>query len=206
MKQEFFRNGLMDEFLEAYTVNYNSINSVTVDKNETDVYSRTPPNRVTFLLYCVVIPIMGIFGMFANFINGIVFMRPKMKPSAFTYLAALSWIDCVSCLFIMLTGYSRSFFYKQVAWVRFDFQWQTPLFGITTGAANLILVCLTCDRLAFLLNPLPNRAPKLCSVRIARRFIAGIVVFSSLLNIPYFFIYVVNDDGTFRTTEFYSTS
>lgn len=177
--------------------------TVTVNKNETDSYSRSSPNRVTFLLYCVVIPIMGIFGMFANFINGIVFMRPKMKPSAFSYLAALSWIDCLSCLLIMLTGYSRSFFYKQVAWVRFDFQWQTPLFGITTGAANLILVCLTCDRLAFLLNPLPNRAPRMCSVRMARRIIWAIVLFSVVLNIPYFFIFIVNDDGTFKTTEFY---
>lgn len=139
----------MDELLGFIAIDP-FVGSVTVDKNGTDNYSRISPNRVTFLLYCVVIPIIGIFGIFANFINGIVFMRPKMKPSAFTYLAALSWIDCLSCLFIVLTGYSRSFFYKQVAWIRFDFDWQTPLFGITTGAANLILICLTCDRLAFL--------------------------------------------------------
>lgn len=194
---------MVEQLLGLITTKNPFIGSVTVDKNETDTYSRIPPNRVTFLLYCVVIPIMGIFGIFANFINGIVFMRPRMKPSAFTYLAALSWIDCLSCLFIMLTGYSRSFFYKQVAWIRFDFQWQTPLFGITTGAANLILVCLTCDRLVFLLNPLPSRAPKMCSVRIARGLVCGIVLFSAFLNIPYFFIFIVNDDGTFKATNFY---
>lgn len=71
------------------------------------VWRRGELSAFAFGIYAFVVPSLAFFGLCANFINAIVFMRPKMTPSAFTYLASLSWLDCISCLLITLTAFSR---------------------------------------------------------------------------------------------------
>lgn len=167
------------------------------------VWRRSELTALEFVIYAFVVPSLAFFGLCANFINGIVFMRPKMTPSAFSYLAALSWLDCISCLLITLTAFSRSFLYSSTFWMAYDFQWQTPLFGITTGAANLVLACVSLDRFIYLRWGIPNGTPKFCRRVVARNMIMAVILLAIVVNVPYFCVFVVNDDGTFETTEFY---
>ncbi|EDW32314.1 GL11572 [Drosophila persimilis] len=168
------------------------------------IFQRSMPSVVNFVLYGLVVPTLSIFGLCTNFINAVVFMRPKMTPSAFTYLAALSWMDCVSCLLITLTALSRSYFYYSPAWITYDYRWQTPLFGISTGAANLILACLSLDRFTYLASFRRNSGPpKFCRRKVARYMIAVVIAVSVIANIPYFFVFYVDQDGTCHVQEFY---
>ncbi|XP_065368841.1 uncharacterized protein LOC135961274 [Calliphora vicina] len=195
--------------------NSNSSSSTTVDSHNSHSFSeesqeitecvwrRSELTALEFVIYAFVVPSLAFFGLCANFINAIVFMRPKMTPSAFSYLAALSWLDCVSCMLITLTAFSRSFLYSSTFWMAYDFQWQTPLFGITTGAANLVLACVSLDRFIYLRWGIPNGTPKFCRRFVARRMILAVILLAIVVNVPYFCVFVVNDDGTFETTEFY---
>ncbi|XP_034651277.1 uncharacterized protein LOC117890495 [Drosophila subobscura] len=168
------------------------------------IFQRRIPPLVIFLLYGLAVPTLSTFGLCTNFINAVVFMRPKMTPSAFTYLAALSWMDCVSCLLITLTALSRSFFYYSPSWIAYDYQWQTPLFGISTGAANLILACLSLDRFTYLASFKRNSGPpRFCRRKVARYMIAIVIVISIGVNMPYFFVFYVDQDGTCHVQEFY---
>ncbi|KAM7342337.1 uncharacterized protein ACRADG_009801 [Cochliomyia hominivorax] len=167
------------------------------------VWRRSELSAMEFVIYAFVVPSLAFFGLCANFINAIVFMRPKMTPSTFSYLAALSWLDCISCLLITLTAFSRSFLYSSTFWMAYDFQWQTPLFGITTGAANLVLACVSLDRFIYLRWGIPNGTPKFCRRIVARNMIMAVILLAIVVNVPYFCVFVVNDDGTFETTEFY---
>lgn len=169
------------------------------------IFQRSEPTVSLILIYGLAVPMLSAFGFCANLINGVVFMRPKMTPSAFTYLAALSWLDCVSCLLITLTALSRSYFYQSPAWLAYDYQWQTPLFGISTGAANLILAFVSLDRFVYLSRFAANNgAPRFCRRKVARLMICLAIIISILLNIPYFFCFVVDlDTGTCYVTDFY---
>ncbi|XP_037713758.1 uncharacterized protein LOC119549646 [Drosophila subpulchrella] len=168
------------------------------------IFQRRPPNVVIFVLYGLAVPTLSAFGLCTNFINAVVFMRPKMTPSAFSYLAALSWMDCISCLLITLTALSRSYFYNIPAWIAYDYQWQTPFFGISTGAANLILACLSLDRFTYLSSfKRNNGAPRFCRRKVARCMILVAIGTSVVVNLPYFFVFYVNDSGTCHVTDFY---
>lgn len=167
------------------------------------VWRRAKLSTCDFVIYAFVVPTLAFFGLCANFINAIVFMRPKMTPSAFTYLAALSWLDCVSCILITLTSLSRSLLYSSTFWMAYDFQWQTPLFGITTGAANLTLACVSLDRFIYLRWGIPNGTPLFCRRIVARRMVVIAMLIAIVVNLPYFFVFVVNKDGSFETTDFY---
>ena len=189
----------------------NNTNISTVSENSSKeseevtecVWRRSQLTPLEFVIYAFVVPSLAFFGLCANFINAIVFMRPKMTPSAFSYLAALSWLDCLSCLLITLTAFSRSFLYSSTFWTAYDFQWQTPLFGMTTGAANLILACVSLDRFIYLRWGIPNGTPKFCRRVVARNMIMAVILVAILVNVPYFCVFVVNDDGSFTTTDFY---
>lgn len=172
------------------------------------VWKRGEPTVTAYAIYAFVVPVLSCFGLCANFINAIVFMRPKMTPSAFSYLAALAWLDCFSCLLILFTALSRSIFFNSHFWMTYDFQWQTPLFGISTGAANLLLGSVSCDRWIYLNYGIANGCgpPRFCRRKIARRIIVVIIIISVILNLPYFLIFVVNDDGTFVTHKLYYTT
>ncbi|KAI8128964.1 putative G-protein coupled receptor B0563.6 [Lucilia cuprina] len=197
----------------ATSTNNNSFNSEEASNSHTFsqesgeitecVWRRSELSALEFVIYAFVVPSLAFFGLCANFINAIVFMRPKMTPSAFSYLAALSWLDCISCMLITLTAFSRSFLYSSTFWMAYDFQWQTPLFGITTGAANLILACVSLDRFIYLRWGIPNGTPKFCRRFVARRMIFAVILLAIIVNVPYFCVFVVNDDGTFETTAFY---
>ncbi|XP_004520338.1 uncharacterized protein LOC101453239 [Ceratitis capitata] len=175
---------------------------------ENCVWKRNEPTVMAFMVYAFIVPVLSCFGLCANFMNAIVFMRPKMTPSAFSYLAALAWLDCLSCLLILLTALSRSIFFNSHIWMAYDFQLQTPLFGISTGAANLLLGSVSCDRFIYLRYGLNNGnvPPRFCRRRVARRVIIVVIFTSVLLNLPYFFIFEVNDDGTFITHQLYYTT
>ncbi|XP_067633159.1 uncharacterized protein [Eurosta solidaginis] len=168
----------------------------------------TEPTFGSYVIYAFVVPILATFGLCANFMNAVVFMRPKMSPSAFSYLAALSWLDCFSCLLITFTALSRSIFYGNVFWMTYDFQCQIPLFGISTGAANLLLAALSCDRWFYLRYGVANGCgqPRFCRRKVARRIIVVILFVAVLLNIPYFFVFVVHNDATFGIRELYVTN
>ncbi|KAH8402039.1 hypothetical protein KR009_009370 [Drosophila setifemur] len=171
------------------------------------IFQRRPPTLTIFMLYGLVVPTLASFGLCTNFINAVVFMRPKMTPSAFSYMAALSWMDCLSCTLIAMTSLSRSYFYLSPAWIAYDYQWQTPLFGITTGAANLILACLSLDRFTFLASMRKqNIAPKFCRRKVARYMIAMMISISIVVNMPYFFVFYVETDGSCHVTQFYFTN
>ncbi|XP_030563319.1 uncharacterized protein LOC115764450 [Drosophila novamexicana] len=183
----------------------NSNSSYQLHSKDVCMFQRTTPTVTIFLIYGLAVPTLASFGLCANFINAVVFMRPKMTPSAFTYLAALSWLDCVSCLLITLTALSRSYFYQSAAWVAYDYQWQTPLFGISTGAANLILACVSLDRFIYLSRfTVGNGAPRFCRRKVARFMICFVILISILVNMPYFFCFVVDlDTATCHVTDFY---
>lgn len=211
-----FSNNTLSTLLASLLVSGSNPNSTSsVDSQASDVYSeesdeitecvwrRSKLSALEFVIYAFVVPSLAFFGLFANFINAIVFMRPKMTPSAFSYLAALSWLDCISCVLITLTAFSRSFLYSSTFWMAYDFQWQTPLFGITTGAANLVLACVSLDRFIYLRWGIPNGTPKFCRRVVARRMILAVILLAFVVNVPYFYVFVVNNDGTFETTEFY---
>ncbi|XP_075167072.1 uncharacterized protein LOC142239191 [Haematobia irritans] len=166
------------------------------------VWRRGELSAIEFIIYAFIVPSLAVFGLCANFINAIVFMRPKMSPSAFSYLAALSWLDCLSCLLITLTAFSRSFLYSSNFWMAYDFQWQTPLFGISTGAANLILACVSLDRFLYL-RKMGSGTPSFCRRIVARHMIVVSILIAIAVNLPYFFVFVVNNDGSFETTAFY---
>ncbi|XP_053964310.1 uncharacterized protein LOC128867233 [Anastrepha ludens] len=172
---------------------------------ENCVWKRLRPTNTSYVIYTFIVPVLSCFGLCANFINAIVFMRPKMTPSAFSYLAALSCLDCFSCLLILFTALSRSIFFYSPFWTKYDFQWQTPLFGISTGAANLLLGSVSCDRWIYLRHGIANGTgpPRFCRRKVARRVIVMIIFVAVLLNIPYFFIFVVNDDGTIVAHKLY---
>ncbi|XP_017049229.1 LOW QUALITY PROTEIN: uncharacterized protein LOC108093613 [Drosophila ficusphila] len=168
------------------------------------IFQRRTPSLAIFVLYGLAVPTLAAFGLCTNFINAVVFMRPKMTPSAFSYLAALSWMDCISCLLITLTALSRSYFYNSPAWISYDYQWQTPFFGISTGAANLILACLSVDRFTFLSSfKRTNGAPRFCRRKVARCMIAVAIGTSVVVNMPYFFVFYVSSTGTCHVTAFY---
>ncbi|KAM8712262.1 hypothetical protein ACLKA7_012736 [Drosophila subpalustris] len=173
--------------------------------NDECIFQRTTPSITILLVYGLAVPTLASFGLCTNLINAVVFMRPKMTPSAFTYLAALSCLDCLSCLLITLTALSRSYFYQSPAWTAYDYQWQTPLFGISTGAANLILACVSMDRFIYLSRcKATNGAPRFCRRQVARYMICGVCLISVLVNMPYFFIFVVDlDTATCHVTSFY---
>ncbi|KAH8421012.1 hypothetical protein KR222_002783, partial [Zaprionus bogoriensis] len=173
--------------------------------NDVCMFQRTTPTVSILLIYGLAVPTLASFGLCTNFINAVVFMRPKMTPSAFTYLAALSWMDCVSCLLITMTALSRSYFYHSPSWVAYDYQWQTPLFGISTGAANLILACLSLDRFIYLSRfKTSNGAPSFCRRKIARLMICIVITVSVIVNLPYFFVFVVDmETATCHVTSFY---
>ncbi|EDW48216.1 uncharacterized protein LOC6609519 [Drosophila sechellia] len=171
------------------------------------IFQRRKPTVVLFVLYGLAVPTLSAFGLCTNFINAVVFMRPKMTPSAFSYLAALSWMDCISCLLITLTALSRSYFYSSPTWITYDYQWQTPLFGISTGGANLILACLSLDRFIYLSSfKRNNGAPRFCRRKVARCIIVVAIGISIVVNMPYFFVFYVSDSGTCHVTEFYYTN
>lgn len=170
------------------------------------IFQRRRPTVVLFVLYGLAVPTLSAFGLCTNFINAVVFMRPKMTPSAFSYLAALSWMDCISCLLITMTALSRSYFYSSPTWITYDYQWQTPLFGISTGGANLILACLSLDRFIYLsCFKRNNGAPRFCRRKVARCIIVVAIGISIVVNMPYFFVFYVSDSGTCHVTEFYYT-
>ncbi|KAH8298572.1 hypothetical protein KR044_012148 [Drosophila immigrans] len=173
--------------------------------NDECMFQRTPPTITILLVYGLAVPTLSSFGLCTNFINCVVFMRPKMTPSAFTYLAALSCLDCISCLLITFTALSRSYFYNSAAWTAYDYQWQTPLFGISTGAANLMLACVSLDRLIYLSRcKVSNGAPSFCRRKVARCMICGVFLISVIVNMPYFFIFVVDlDTAKCHVTQFY---
>ncbi|KAH8321814.1 hypothetical protein KR067_002224 [Drosophila pandora] len=168
------------------------------------IFQRRIPSVAIFVLYGLAVPTLASFGLCTNFINAVVFMRPKMTPSSFSYLAALSWMDCISCFLIAMTSLSRSYFYSSPTWITYDYKWQTPLFGISTGAANLILACLSFDRLTYLSSiKKTNGAPPFCRRKVARYMIATVISISVVVNMPYFFVFYVDGDGTCRVTQFY---
>ncbi|EDW74637.1 uncharacterized protein Dwil_GK22033 [Drosophila willistoni] len=169
------------------------------------IFQRHPPSTAIFILYGLAVPVLAAFGLCTNFINAVVFMRPKMTPSAFSYLAALSWLDCVSCTLITLTALSRSFFYDIPSWIGYDYQWQVPLFSISTGAANLILACVSLDRFLYLYRfKANNGAPKFCRRKVARYMIFVVIIISIAVNMPYFFVFYVDPiTGVCHVTEFY---
>lgn len=169
------------------------------------MFQRSEPNVSILLVYGLAVPTLATFGLCTNFINAVVFMRPKMTPSAFTYLAALSCLDCVSCLLITMTALSRSYFYTSPTWVAYDYQWQTPLFGISTGAANLILACVSLDRFIYLSRfKKTNGAPRFCRRKVARIMICIVILISVVVNLPYFFVFYVDPEtATCYVTEFY---
>ncbi|KAH8234099.1 hypothetical protein KR038_001349 [Drosophila bunnanda] len=169
------------------------------------IFQRRPPTVGIFVLYGLAIPTLSAFGLCTNFINAVVFMRPKMTPSAFSYLAALSCMDCISCLLITMTALSRSYFYMDPVWNAYDYQWQTPLFGISTGGANLILACLSLDRFSYLSSFRKNNggAPRFCRRKVARYMIAMAISISIVVNMPYFFVFYLGSDGNCYVTDFY---
>ncbi|XP_034103497.1 uncharacterized protein LOC117567548 [Drosophila albomicans] len=173
--------------------------------NHECMFQRTPPTVTILLIYGLAVPTLSSFGLCTNFINCVVFMRPKMSPSAFSYMAALSCLDCISCMLITLTALSRSYFYNDAAWIAYDYQWQTPLFGISTGAANLILAGLSLDRLVYLSRfKRNNGAPRFCRRKVARYMICGGLLVSIIVNMPYFFVFVVDlDTATCYVTNLY---
>ncbi|EDW10561.1 uncharacterized protein LOC6580824 [Drosophila mojavensis] len=203
---------MLEYFVLNLTSGRNSSNTSThtntksqMHENNECLFQRSTPSVTLFLIYGLAVPTLSSFGLCANLINGVVFMRPKMTPSAFTYLAALSWLDCASCLLITLTALSRSYFYRSPAWVAYDYQWQTPLFGISTGAANLILAFVSLDRFIYLSRfAASNGAPRFCRRKVARLMICLAILISVLLNIPYFFCFVVDlNTATCHVTNFY---
>lgn len=129
-----------------------------------------------FIIYAFVLATIALFGLCINFINFIVFIRPKMT------------LDCVLCLIIILTSFSRSFLYKSTFWLVYDFQWQIPLFGFTTGTANIILTCVSLDRFIYL----HWGTPKFCRRLVARRMIMAAILLATLVNVPYFLVFVVD--------------
>ncbi|KAH8284643.1 hypothetical protein KR018_009503 [Drosophila ironensis] len=168
------------------------------------IFQRHTPSVAMFVLYGLAVPTLASFGLCTNFINAVVFMRPKMTPSSFSYLAALSWMDCFSCFLIAVTALSRSYFYYSPTWIAIDYQWQTPLFGISTGAANLILACLSLDRFTYLSSiKKTNGAPKFCRRKVARYIIGIVITISVVVNMPYFFVFYVDREGICHVTEFY---
>ncbi|XP_030388349.1 uncharacterized protein LOC115634634 [Scaptodrosophila lebanonensis] len=187
--------------------NISMMNLTTFVPGDTCVYQSHMPSVSIFIIYGLIVPTLAAFGLCANFINAVVFMRPKMTPSAFTYLAALSCLDCVSCLLITFTALSRSYFYNSAKWITYDYQWQTPLFSISTGAANLILACLSCDRFIYLSHlQSGNGAPRFCRRKVARNMVGAVLVISIAVNMPYFFVFVVDKtDGICYVTNFYYT-
>lgn len=105
-------------------------------------------------------------------------------------------------IFMFFISFFRSFLYSSTFWMAYDFQWQTPLFGMTTGAANLILACVSLDRFIYL-RRMGNGTPKFCRRIVARHMIVASILISIVVNMPYFFVFVVKSDGSFETTDFY---
>ncbi|XP_055856061.1 uncharacterized protein LOC129919232 [Episyrphus balteatus] len=168
-------------------------------------WRRTEPGRNVFAMYSLIIPMLALFGCMANSLNAIVFLRPRLEPSVFTYLAVLSWVDSLCCIVILLTCLSRSLCLNSLTMTYFDLNLQSALFGTLTGAANWILAALTMDRIVYLCHRLPQTPPRFCTRLVARTIVFGIILLSAILNSPYFFVFATQIDGSFYVTNFYKS-
>lgn len=180
------------------------VENTNISEYECD-WIRTIPSFGVLAMYGIVIPLFAVFGCMANALNAIVFMRPKMTASAFTYLSILSWVDSLCCIIILCTCISRTIGLNSFFWIYFDLQLQSPLFGTLSGAANLILAAVTIDRIVYLCHRLPQTQPKFCTRSVARRNVCGIILISTLLNGPYYFMFKIQNDGSFYATNFYKS-
>ncbi len=77
-----------------------NISADPTQKSPVEFHNPTPD--IQFAIYGLIVPIITVSGMLANFVSIIIFNRPSMRSVVNTYLAGLSCFDFAVLLFSMM--------------------------------------------------------------------------------------------------------
>lgn len=118
---------------------------------------------------------------------------------------ALSITDCISCLLVFFSGLARTIFWNVHNWAFYDVFAHLCVGAFSSGIGNLVLVCASLDRLIYIKNVLPKGHPPFCCKNVARKMIILSTFISMIVNLPYCFIYRIDNAGHIKTTIFFES-
>ncbi len=100
----------MDQLLKLLTLLYDkTMNNTTDLTQKSPVEFHNPTPDIQFAIYGLIVPVITVSGMLANFVSIIIFKRPSMRSVVNTYLAGLSCFDLAVLLFAMVLYPSMSY-------------------------------------------------------------------------------------------------
>ena len=156
-------------------------NNATMVQNDGDV-CRT----YNFLMHCVVIGLLAIFGTAGNLVSFIVFTKDNVKTSTSFLLQALAVIDSIFLVVVFIT-YSITTLLEALGSIEdpvnimiftvpfaFVFQTATVWMVVLVGRNRYIAVCK------------PFKAVKMCTVVRAKKQLTAVIIFSFVYNVPKF--------------------
>ncbi|KAJ8916320.1 hypothetical protein NQ315_005015 [Exocentrus adspersus] len=156
------------------------------------------------ILYSVITPIICSFGICGNTLSLMVLKRRELMGSIYTYLAVLAATDLMMSFILLFGGLSRGALYYK-GWATYDALVGLPLGGAINTLSVIATVAVTVDRVLYLWNPVKCTKPRFCNPIIARKIMAGSMILSIVLNIPYCFIFTWNDKDILVTTDFFDS-
>ncbi|KAG0710790.1 FMRFamide receptor [Chionoecetes opilio] len=195
---------------DDYTMTANETYQERVNEMCLDTYNTTlpTPRLMRFVIYGLLLTVVGLLGLAGNFISILVLSRPKMQSSINCCLIGLTTFDMiVSTTSILMFGLPEICEYTQtmVWYTQGIYQLVTPIvFPLAliaqTGSVYLT-VTVTIERYIAVCRPL--RARVLCTYGRAKIYVMSVAFFSVVYNLPRFWEVstqecIIEEDETMR--------
>ena len=145
---------------------------------------------------------VAVLGIVTNIINALIFSDKTFHSSSFVYLRFVSIVDLLYCILTCLSSLMKCNYTKVGTFLRFFYVFFLCLPLVNTFAACSIWTALamSVERLSLIRFPIVAR--HLATRRDARTTIIIIAFIASVLHVPYFFRFFINDKFQMKKTLF----
>ena len=145
--------------------------------------------HVQYVVNGIILPILGVFGVFGNILTMIVLWRREMHSTTILFLRALVLTDTgiIIIAVIGITPYTLSFFHPELKYFKdviYPLMYTPVIYiGMTVQQINVwVTVSVSVERYISICHPF--KAGKICTKRKTWMALIGITVFSIIYNIP----------------------
>lgn len=191
-------------FVPDINTNFSLDTISTSTNNDTRLEYCEPPNKTeeekeleknnilfNFIIYGILLNVIGVFGIFGNIISMIILSRPQMKSSINYLLIGLARCDTVLIITSILlfglpsiytaTGYLFQYNFKVYPMIA---PFLFPIAMISQTVSVYLTLIVTLERFVAVCHPLQARS--LCTCGRARLYVIVVIVFSVLYNMTRF--------------------
>ncbi|CAH0550466.1 unnamed protein product [Brassicogethes aeneus] len=173
------------------------------DRGDGNVWKDEPTLKGT-IIYSVIVPILCVFGVFANALCLMVLRKAKLSASVYTYLSVLALVDLMGSILLLLAGLSNGALWYE-GWGYWDALVGVPLQGTVNCLGVCAVIFVMIDRVTYLWDSHSCAKPPFCDPLVARK-VMGICFFVSVLvNVPYCFIFRADREGHLVNTPFFDS-